>query len=391
MTGAAGLLLICAGAAEAAEYDFEPTVRVAVAGGVVDADGAESPEPVAARVDVGGTARVTLDSGLRLGATLEAGAELDQAGRDARGGRAGDCPAGVADCAGVRSPITGYFAAGLGEDREARGALTRAYVFLEGGWGEVSLGRDDGAAARFSLPTPSVLTRTSLADASLSVTGLAEIVTANDLSGSSTKITLASPRLLGLRAGLSFAPESDAVDLDRGFDQRSGAAASLDAENIVEAGLSFARTWRNGLRTEAAVTYLTAEDGSGLTGFDRVESWHAGLRLARGDWRVGAAYLASDNGWAAGDRGYEGLSVGAVYDRGGAWAWMLEGAAGSDNLLHVDVSGVTAAARYALDDRTDISFGARYETRDSPVVIGGVRGGVEESAAGLFLEIASDL
>lgn len=381
---------LLAPAANAQDITYDINGRLVLAGAAVDSAGAPGSDGLVGRYDGEASAELLLSNGLRITATGRAALERDQDVRDPRGGRAGDCPAGFADCAGVRSPVSGYAGTGVTDRNGLRAALDAAFISVEGGWGEVSLGLDQGAAARFSLTPPTVLSASSAVDGSLSLTGVGGANVVNDLSGASSKIVLVSPRILGLRGAVSFAPESDVTTLDQGFHERIGAPATYDAENIIEAGVSFARTWGGGLRTNAAVTYLTAEEGSGLAVFDDISSLHAGVTLGLGALDFGAAWLQSDNGWAAGDRGYESLAVSATYtlDR---WAFMLEGTASSDDLAHVSGSTLTAAGRRSLSETVDLSLGITRQERTVPLASALGRSGVEQDATGVFLELAADL
>lgn len=381
-------LFVPVAAAQDITYDING--RFVIAGAAIDTSAPLGQDGLVGRYDGGVSAELVLNNGLRISAVGQAAIERDQDNRDPRGGRAGDCPAGVLDCAGVRAPVSGF--AGIGETDRAglRLALQAAYVSVEGGWGEVSVGADQGAAARFSLAPPNILGGVSTIDGSLSVTGIGGATVVNDLSGASAKVVLISPRILGLRGAISFAPESNVDTLDQGFGDREGAPATYDPENIVEAGLSFARNWQNGLRTAAAVTVLRAEDGSGLAVFDDITNVHAGVTLGLGALEIGAAYLTSDNGWRAGGRGYQSIGVSGVYTLNN-WAFMLEGTASSDDLAHVSVNTTVAAVRRTLSENVDLSLGLTRQERNVPVVTGLGRSAVEQDSTGLFLEIAADL
>jgi Gram-negative porin len=380
---------------EQSALEFNVSGRIILALGDFDANDGVDSEPLVIRYEGEANIETILDNGLVIGAEAEIAAERDQPQRDPRGGRAGACPPGLADCAAiagqpVRSPISGFAGAGLTEQDSLRAALEEAYIYIEGGWGEVSLGLTDGAAAELSLSTPSILAGTSSVDGSLSLSGLGGAQIINDFSGSSAKVTLESVSILGLRGAVSFTPEANYETLDQGFDQRAGGPVDYEGENIIEAGLAFNRVWANGLRTEVAATYLTAENASDALEWERLDAWNVGVQLEWGAVRGGVSYFASDNGWAAGDRGYEALAGSGVYEQG-AWSFMLEGSTASDDLAHTNVNTVLAAVRRSLGEHAGLSLVISRQERMVPLVVGPVREGREQQANGVFLEFAADL
>jgi hypothetical protein len=290
----------------------------------------------------------------------------------------------------VRSPISGFAGAGVTDHDSLRAAVEEASIYVEGGWGEVSLGLTEGAAAELSLSTPSILAGTSGVDGSLSLTGLGGAQIINDFSGSSAKIAFESVSILGLRGALSFAPEPNYETLDQGYNARAGAPADFEGQNIVEAALAFNRVWANGLRTELAATYLTAESADAAQEWERLDAWNVGLQLEWGAVRGGVSYFQSDNGWAAGDRGYEALAGSGVYEMG-AWSFMLEASTASDNLAHTNVNTVLAAVRRGLGEHAGLSLAFSRQDRTVPIIAGATRESEEQQANGVFLEFAADL
>ncbi len=379
----------------APELEFDVSGRITLAAGAFDSDGGLDAPGLLLRYEGAASVETILDSGLVIGAAGEIAAEHDHSERDPRGGRAGDCPATVSDCATisgqpVRSPISGFAGAGVTENDGLRGAVEQAYVYVEGGWGEVRAGLTEGAAAQLSLSTPSVLASTSAVDGSLNPTGLGGAQIINDFSGSSAKVTVESVSILGIRGAISFAPEANHETLDQGFDDRAGAPLDYQGQNIIEAGLAFNRVWANGLRTELAATYLTAETEQTAQEWERLNAWNVGVQLEWGAVRGGVSYLASDNGWAVGDRGYEALAGAGVYEWG-AWSFMVEASAANDDLAHTNVNTVLAAVRRDLGDSAGLSLALTRQDRTVPQIAGAAREDREQQANGVFLEFAADL
>jgi hypothetical protein len=380
----------------ASPVEFELSGRIVIGvGAFSESGGGADPQGVVVRYEGEGSVERIFDNGLTIGASGEVAVELDRPERTPRGGRAGSCPAGFADCASVagrpvRAPISGFSGGGVTGNDAPRTVIEEAYLYAEGGWGEMSLGLTEGAATELSLSTPTVLGGTSNVDGSLNFTGLGGAQTINDFSGSSAKITAESVAILGLRGAISYTPEANYETLDQGFSPRGGGPVDYIGENVLEAGLAFNRVWSNGLQTEASVTYLTAESANNAPEFDRLNTWNASVQLELGAFRVGAAYLNSDNGWAQGDRGYESLAASGVYETG-PWSVMLEGSDSSDNLAHTDIWTILAAVRHDMGQGVGLSFGASHQDRSVPLVTTAGRGSTDQRSTGVFLEIAADL
>lgn len=384
---AAGAAVLTGGVAFAAEPVTESSATVAVL-----ASASNDGEPVTARAAFRIQHGLLFDNQIEAGFGIGAAAERDDPRRDPRGGLAGDCLATQPACpsAGggpLRSPVSGYITQGPAADEGARLSLESAYLYLRGGWGEASLGRDEGAAKRFSLLPPTILAIGGAIDAPVDGTGLGGAVLRNDVSGQSAKIVVASTRIIGLQAAGSWTPRIEHRGLDQGF--RRGPAQTFRAENVAEAGLSYAGRagdWDLAL----GATYAHAGSGGGPAEFGAMDGWSAGFTLARNGWRGGLAWLANNNGWAAGGRGYTALGASVVRDIGD-WSVMLEAASMSDNLVFVDNRTATAAVRRTVGERWAFAGGANWADRSSPVGVGSARFGRNERGFGAFVEISYGL
>jgi len=164
--------------------------------------------------------------GLEYGINLEGRAQYDEF-RRGFGGRVGDCPAANPECAStggltpvaVRGHTSQFYTDGPSNAKEEEFALEGAYIFLRSAYGDVTLGRDDGAAYLFSLGAPSLLAVNG-SNSPVDYTGLDSVKTVNDASGFSEKITYTSPRLLGdqigvgVQLGVSYALNARACGVD---------------------------------------------------------------------------------------------------------------------------------------------------------------------------------
>lgn len=376
------------GTAAAAEPVTEFDASAAVLAAAFEEGGAEALTARAVfRVQHG----LLFDNQLEAGFGLGAAAERDHPGRDPRGGRAGDCAPSLPACpslggAPLRGLVGGHYTAGAPADEGARLELETAYLYLRGGWGEASLGRDDGAGQRLSLLPPTVLAVGGAIDAPVDGAGLGGVILRNDVSGHSAKLFAATTRIVGLQAAASFTPEIEHEGLDQGY--RAGPAV-FEAEDIWEGGVSFSGVWA-GWETAAGVTVARATDGLGRPAFGDMAAWSAGATAARGGWSFGLAWLENDNGWSGGGRDYTALGASAVRDCGD-WAFMLEAAASSDDLVFVDTKAATAAARRKLDERWAVAGGVSWRDRSSPVGAGLSRTGRNQRGFGAFIELSYGL
>lgn len=242
-----------------------------------------------------------LDNGTRLRFRTALRSQIDHPQRPGGSGEFGNAsgePMGAFSAIGTGTPL---------DQPALRSRLETAYVQIDGGYGELRVGKDRGVAARFHEGAPGVLSHARLDSALLDPSGLSLLRTRHDLTGPSAKLSYATPRLLGLRAGVSFTPDANADGLDRRIRLAEG-----DVSNTVEVALNGSRYIRDqDLRLEGSLGWsrgtLEASAPSPLYR-DTVETWSAGIRLERHDWTAGISWLKSDDGLLAGD--YEAWSAG---------------------------------------------------------------------------------
>lgn len=252
---------------------------------------------------IGQTQKV-LENGVRLRARGALRIQRDNPARPGGiGGFGGDVFAPV-------GAFSGYSSAQPLDDSDMRGRLETAYLQIDGGYGEVRLGKDRGVADRFHEGTKSVLSQARLDSTFLDPSGLATVRSRHNLTGPSAKLSYATPRLVGVRAGFSFTPNADADGLDRRPAAGTGGTAP-ETENAVEFALNATRRFRDsGFRVDLGLGWSSADvSANGLTAqYDTVESWSAGTRIEKDDWTIGTSWLTSDNGlpnsdysaWSAG-------------------------------------------------------------------------------------------
>jgi len=343
-------------------------------------------------------ANTVTEGGLEYGGVIGARAQYDRF-RRGFGQRLPDCPPTAAGCSsadidgtptGLRGHTSQFFSDGADDAQEAEIQLETAYVFLRSAYGDVTLGRDDGAAYLFSLGAPSLLA-VGASNSPVDYTGFDSVKTVNDASGFSEKITYTSPRLLGdtvgvgVQFGASYAINARACGVDNcvrtNEDQGSGTIAA-DLRNVVEVGVAFDRNFGNGLKAELTGTYARADENSGFAGLDDLSAFNAGLELTYDDWVLGGSYLNSNNGLIDGD--YEAFDVGLTWKPSKFGFTLGYGHATDDNVnLTSDqaVFGVT----YDLNKIT-VGGGVQYIDRETAVFDGVDVTTQSEDAVAIFVE-----
>lgn len=250
-------------------------------------------------------ANYVLQNGAEIGLRVSGGVDMDHPARQGFSGNIGP----VTPVQGPAGAFSGL-ARGPGPlDAGPRGRLETSYIYMDGGYGEARLGLDEGVAARFFEGAPSLFRHAGLANAGLDPAGQALARTDHDLTGPSLKVSYATPRILGVRAGVSVTPEANASGLDR---DPVGGAARPDIENAVEAALSVTRRLpRSGVRLRAAAAYSEADAALSAAPalYDTVETWSAGGSVEFSWGAFGTSYLSSNNGFALGGSDYSALSA----------------------------------------------------------------------------------
>nr|WP_070960422.1 porin [Hyphomonas sp. Mor2] len=275
------------------EFDLEAVTLIMP---LADRDSDIATEPVLGELSINGLSEKVLENGTRVRARGTLRLQRDHPAR----------PGGIGGFGDLTTAPTGAFsglsAAASIETSDLRARLETAYLQVDGGYGELRIGKDRGVASRFHEGAKSVLSHGRLDSALLDPTGLSAIRTRHDLTGPSAKISFASPRLIGFRAGASFTPEVDADGLDRRPAASAGGLAP-ETQNAIELALNASRRFReSGWRVDIGLGWSSADVSSnGLTSpYGSVETWSAGTRIERDDWTFGTSWLESDNGLSNG-------------------------------------------------------------------------------------------
>lgn len=385
--------------AQSADEGWKVAARAVTAISAIDEDIALAPagDALFGDLSLAVTRSDTFENGLTLGWRLEGRLQQDAGSRPGFAGVLGACNPSVAGCARLAdgsgfstpvSPATGLAAYGPAFDAGPFGTLEAASVSLSGSWGEGVAGYDSGVAARLDARPPNVLDRVSATSPGLDPTGLSVVRARNDVSGPSLKAAYMSPRWIGFRAGVSYAPEADARGGDVYPRPETYGQGGAELENVWEGALSFNRRFRQAdIRVRAAVTATFAESKSRFAEFGDYEAWGAGLELQKGVWSGGVRWLNSNNAWQVGGADYEAVETSLVW-QGDTWRIGAEGGWAEDRLTGIEGASYLVGASRKLT--AQINLGAAYVVADAdlPLASAGAFGHTNARNGGFVLELS---
>lgn len=385
-------------ATQASGTEWKVDARLTVAAAAMNDNSRLAPaaDGLLADADLAITRTDILSNGLQLVWRGEARIQRDAPSRPSFAGSLGDCPPTVGGCAtlvdgaGGRAPVsptTGLAAFGAPASEDVFATLEGASLSVIGPWGEGMAGFDSGVASRLDARPPTVMTSVSAFSPSLDPTGLVAARARDDVSGSSFKAAYMSPRLLGFRLGVSYAPEANlrGADFDPTFDAAGLGRAHL--EDVWEGAASFARNFSSvGLRMRAALTTTHATSHSRFAEFGDYQAWGAGLELEKGHWSSGVRWLSSDNAWRAGHADYQAWEASLVR-QGDTWRFGIEGGWAQDDLTRTEGVSWLVGVNRKINRLVDVGLAWSRAAADLPAAdISGFRH-TNASNDGLVLEL----
>lgn len=329
--------------------------------GFFDDDEAVKTKPGQGEVSVSGSTSHVFNNGVEFSANFTFRGQIDHPARPGFAGSVVDCPPIAPECAndGNGQALRGSFSRlstqSFAGDVGPRGSLERAYVEFDGGWGALSIGRDDGVASRFYEGSPTVFTLARDRDPVLDPTGINAVRTRNDISSTAEKVSYVTPRLLGLRAGISYTPDASVRRLDLDTKISAPNVVEPELDDAIEVGLQASRLFREAdLRARASLTWSQANSANSF--YDDTETVSGGLEIERRDsFRVGVATLNSNNG-GFGD--YSSLSIGGEYTVGD-WDLGINGAQSEDKTIGLKSESLTFGVSRELNENVGLSAGYR--------------------------------
>ncbi len=364
-------LPLCADAEADQEFGWETgwSHKMAwVAAPVYETSGPVFPEKAGFHLDSSFKASHILDNGLKLGAHLTLGLQLDHPGRKGFAGTLGEVPAmHPADrrvlLSAQRGAFTGLAPLGHLEEDRLQARLQAGFIYVDGGYGEVLAGLDSGIARRFYEGPPNIFKYARLSNARLDTSGIAALLTRNDLSGPSFKVSYATPRLLGVRFGASYSPRANRSSLDRTPNLDIAGIAEPHMSDIAEFAVNISRRHRaSGIRFEAYGAFARArlrllpdkiENGT-------VEVWSGGVRVNWKGLDFGMDALTSDNGAGR----YTAWSMGGHVELSSNWQASLNYGQARDDALTARSETWSAGVARALARRVTLALGVQSQKTD---------------------------
>jgi predicted porin len=317
------------------------------------------PAPMAVEAQVAATWLWTLDSGLQPGIALGARAVLGRTDD----GLVSQNPALCAPVPACRLPaaVLSHTQPGAHDSSvEAEAVIDRAALVVRGGWGEVQLGRTAGAAFAVEQVVPGLTALAGRSQGSADLVGIGQIA-APGLSGSAAKLSVVSTRLVGLRAALSYAPQTDSGALDGPPDRR---ALGGRVEAVWEAGIEAALRQGGveiGLGLSHAQASLRRDAGQPLLpARQEISQSSVTARLDGERWRTGLALRSGDQSGVLG--AYQAGEISAVVEAGG-WSWMAAAGQQSEPDLGVRTRRVSVMAGYPLREGIELLAGVTSAQR----------------------------
>ncbi len=356
--------------AYAENKSFEFSAEAVFSGAAASENGTSFSQPFTGEIGVGVEKEHYFDNGVAVGFVAEIRAQGDNRKRQTF---AGELQFDAANPAfsenlndllpALRSPATGLVAASSTSESGAYATFEQGFAYLKAGWGEVSLGRDIGAAARLDARAPSVLKYSSPNSSRLNPIAFSSVRARNDVTGPSAKVTYMSPRIVGFRVGASFTPEANARGIDFDASRLENDIVNANLESVTEGGLSFSHLFRDSdLRVRLGVTGIRASSNSIDNRFGNYEALGAGIELEKGFWKLGAQYLDSNNAIEDGSGDYQAWEVGLSRNLG---KWTVTGEYGHalDRLQFIKGENRSMGVSKRINDYME--FGAAYISSES--------------------------
>ncbi|MFP5512217.1 MAG: porin [Alphaproteobacteria bacterium] len=205
----------------------------------------------------------------------------------------------------------------------------RAFIFVNGGFGTVHLGVENGPSDDSGIIAPSdwgtggvdgsfpSWLGNSAANAPVTIGNIRALISGN----SATRATYWTPEIAGFKLGASYQPSSDSSNTDVNRSKLALATANRTGayRDVYEVGGTYTNSF-GGVAVNASLFYLGGKaKSSSLTAasFDDLSSTHAGLTVAYGGLKVGGSYA-----WS-GDSGYAKSSTAGIVSREKQDVWTV--------------------------------------------------------------------
>ncbi|WP_377807596.1 porin [Azospirillum sp. A29] len=198
----------------------------------------------------------------------------------------------------------------------------RAFIFVNGGFGVLHLGVENGPSDDSGIIAPSdwgtggvdgsfpSWLGNSAANAPVTIGNIRALISGN----SATRATYWTPEIAGFKLGASYQPASDSSNTDVNRSKLALASANRTGayRDVYEVGGTYTNSF-GGVAINGSLFYLGGEAKNSTTtpsaSFDDLSSTHAGLTLAYAGFKIGGSYA-----WS-GDSGYAKAGTAGIVSR----------------------------------------------------------------------------
>ncbi|GLR77434.1 porin (plasmid) [Azospirillum oryzae] len=198
----------------------------------------------------------------------------------------------------------------------------RAFIFVNGSFGTVHLGVENGPSDDSGIIAPSdwgtggvdgsfpSWLGNSAANAPVTIGNIRALISGN----SATRATYWTPEIAGFKLGASYQPASDSSNTDINRSKLALASANRTGayRDVYEVGGTYTNNF-GGVAINGSLFYLGGEAKNPTTtpaaSFDDLSSTHAGLTLAYAGFKIGGSYA-----WS-GDSGYAKAGTAGIVSR----------------------------------------------------------------------------
>ena len=244
-------------------------------------------------------------------------------------------------------------------------ALEIGRLDIKGAWGNVRVGIDRGVGDSFHEAIDQAFEDATVTNAKLHPDKLAALVTTNDISGNLPKVSVETPRWLGVKLGASIAAPAE-------IHSSYGALSQLQNANVLtveNTPTEFAANYVTQLkdsklkfRAAASVGHLDAKNT--MTGLsDSTQSLAGSAQVDGKNWAIGLAGRRADTLFGAGQ--YEALLMhGEIHPNKDAKNLKLTGQIGmvKDDALDIEGTHIELGANFQINDKVGVSAGLRNFT-----------------------------
>ncbi len=288
--------------------------------------------------------------------------------------------------------------------------IDEVYLQIDGGFGRVQLGQQDGVADQMIISAPNVFSEVTISSidqgidpfrsqyAFLSredVTGdsveLNRIDTAPDYTDDKAKIIFITPRIAGLQVGASFQPVNGRNGEGIRFDETTGQGTPSDilddnfGNNYVEVAANFKHNFGTA-EVGVSASYGTGEGGNAA---EDPEEYHVGAQVKYAGFTLGGAFKEAQVSGNANVDKTQVFDAGLTYETGpwtvGASYGQTDGprddeqAFFSDDLLQQ--RAIIGGMAYKFGPGMEVGFGGMFFSDESQEIVAGTGPGAGTAVA----------